>query len=99
MISYLQRLGIDFVIFQRDGGSPAAGLKGDNRPVPYWNRMLQIFARLISQDLTALGSRCENVYDDGDMFVLQVSSPTRKAVGPPLLSPAESRAGATITPE
>ncbi len=99
MITYLQGHGIDFVIFQRDGGARAAGLDPDNRPVPSWNRILQVFSRLITEDLTAIESRCDNTYNDGDMFVVQVSSPTRKAVRPPAKIPIDSRARATVTPE
>jgi hypothetical protein len=98
MISYLRQTGIDFVVFERGEGTIWAEIPANIPPKPYWNRMIHSFARLISEALMTLRSQCKSVYDDGDMFVLDVSSAGRAAV-PPRLDSARYRAGASVTSE
>ncbi len=78
MISYLQHAGIDFVMYQYFQGRRIDD-HATKPPTQYIQWMVRTFETLLCEDLTILRSRCKVVYDDGDVFVLDVSSPGRNS--------------------
>ncbi len=83
ILQYLRNHGVDFLMFQRGDSAWYRINESRLRPKPYWNRLIGTFCILGYKDLLALVEHTRTVYDDGDIIVLDLTSPRAGSGDPP----------------
>ncbi len=79
VLSYLRGVGVDFVAFSR-GPDSIWYLRRQVVPAqPLWIRNIVTISYMVQRELVALIDKCEVVYDDGDLIVLDLGRSGRPA--------------------
>jgi hypothetical protein len=76
VLAYLREVGVDYVAFPRRGESAFYLRIQHIDAYPIWRRTVQSVSVLVHRELLELPSKCQSVYDDGEVLVLDLHRDT-----------------------